>query len=227
MRHKWNDVGRGEVEYVVLKASNYNTNHLLTAAHTVAAIPPYLRGQPVMVFLKDFSEQELRELDHLLQILIEGGVKLELIFKSCSNINDPSMVPLLRHVPGCQTVTFDDNELEVHTIINIAGAMSSQRILLKSISFRSCSLDKNKLKHIKSQITQVEMVDLSGNDISMKWFKSLLNIINKMHALNIINNHNNQMHRDIPLKILEVDKLSFKSVKKLFREHPNIEISTQ
>ena len=204
--------GRGNVEWVFIDGYNEGIRHLLKNASNLPAIPGDITRQPVLIFIKDFSEVDLRRMERFIEILIEGGMQLELRFDKCGN--HPLVVPLFKFIPMSVRVSFDDSELNPATAVEIAACFNRERIpyiSLKFLSFHSCGLTDDAMEHMLSCVPIIEMVDVTNNDVSITWFKTLYYVIN-------------QVNGNVPLKRLVVGNKNLKHVKKLFKLYPTIEI---
>ena len=201
-----------DVEYVVLSDHYTNTDHLLTAASRLTSIPLDLQVKPVVVgFTKSYLQDNLNRVEHLLQMLLVSGVKLEL---NLENYYDGELLPirkLFRFLPVCHKVSFANSPLDMETIIAIGKEMSSQKILLKSMNFQTCSLTDETLKHVLPHLPSIEDVMLNDNQgITKQSYKSLHDVIT--------------FEGHVALTGLCADYTIVKKVKKIFKRLPGIQI---
>ena len=214
--------GEGSIEWVVIEKYDIDVDYhddvkyLLEAASKMTSLPLdiiELNRQPVLVNFRNFTELDLKKLDHLLQMLTDGGIEIEFQFVRCNDMNRPSMKPFFRFLPLSKAFLFNNSPLEKQTMRDIAiGLRSSrQKSPVKSINFGYCGVDDEMLEYLLPSLPHIPEVVLHGNpSITLKSFKALKRIIMEMEG-------------EISMDIIVASDI-LKGVRKLFKKFTGIQV---
>ena len=202
------------IECVDILQRKLESRELLYAASKLSSIPTDVVIPPAFFTMKDFSDDELKKVDHLLGLMVGREVVVKLLsFFYCSNINSPSIVSLFRFIPHSEEVSFYCTRPSERTMVAVARCMREEKrtYKLKEIDFTECQLSDAHLLSILPHLVHIEEVTLSCNsDITIKTYKSLVDVVKRT--------------RELKMKKLLVNPVLEDSVKRMFAEYPNITI---
>ena len=206
---------------MIIQDNPDDDNKLLKAGIMLTSIPPDTEVKSVVVCFKDkkrmYPEHDLQRLEHLLQMLVDRGVRLQMIFDDCSGINLPQVRPFFKFIPSCETVSFKNCEPDVSVFMEIAEFMSNHATsLLEKLTLSYCDLTDDKLECLLPHLPFVRSVSLHCNpDITMATFQAIHDIIlDKKESM-----------VDIKIARLSVDYKLVKKVKKLLKRVHKIDIN--
>ena len=137
-------------------------SQLLSAASDLHQIPEAVKKWGAIIYIKDFTDHEMLQINHLLKLLSATEIQVWLRFDECDNINSSNMTPIFQYIPYAADADFRNNSFENDTLVKITDTFTDT-MRLYTLKLHMCNLTDDLLQDCSHKLAYIRRLGMAGN----------------------------------------------------------------